>query len=58
MASDSRPYIVKPNAKGEGHGIFVVNNVKELTSRGTDGFVVQPLLTDPYLINGKKFDFR
>lgn len=51
-------WIVKPSAKGEGHGIFVVQSFSELDNAQTDGFVVQPLLRDPYLIHGKKFDFR
>ena len=58
MLADPQPYIVKPSAKGEGHGIFVVNSIDELATRYTDGFVVQPLLMDPYLISGRKFDFR
>ena len=51
-------WIVKPSAKGEGHGIFVVNSFEELGTTPTDGFVVQPLLSDPCLVHGKKFDFR
>ena len=51
-------WIVKPSAKGEGHGIFVVKTFDELNITQTYGYVVQPLLRDPYLINGKKFDFR
>lgn len=58
MKEDPRPYIVKPNAKGEGHGIFVVDTVEELDARVVDGYIAQPLLTNPYLIQGKKFDFR
>ena len=58
MRSQRIDWIVKPSAKGEGHGIFVVDTFEDLSSRPTDGFVVQPLLRDPYLINGKKFDFR
>ena len=53
-------WIVKPNGQGEGHGIFVVNNFSEILNKHHiyDNFVVQPLLTDPYLVEGKKFDFR
>ena len=53
-------WIVKPNGQGEGHGIFVVNSFKEILNRHVtiDNFVVQPLLTDPYLVEGRKFDFR
>lgn len=58
MKEDSRPYIVKPNAKGEGHGIFVVDSIEELDRHPIDGYVAQPLLTNPYLIQGRKFDFR
>lgn len=51
-------WIVKPSGKGEGHGIFVVNTFEELSLQNTDGFVVQSFLRDPYLVHGKKFDFR
>ncbi len=53
-------WIVKPSGQGEGHGIFVVNYFSEILSRHAviNNFVVQPLLADPYLIEGKKFDFR
>lgn len=56
----TRDWIVKPCGQGEGHGIFIVNNYSEIESRpqNPDGFVVQPLLTNPFLVNGKKFDFR
>ena len=60
MIKEKRDWIVKPCGQGEGHGIFVVNNFTEISSRpqNPDGFVVQPLLNDPYLVNGKKFDLR
>jgi hypothetical protein len=53
-------WIVKPSGQGEGHGIFIVNTFNEILSRHLvlDNFVVQPLLTNPYLVKGKKFDFR
>ena len=56
----TKDWIVKPCGQGEGHGIFIVNTYDEIESRpqNPDGFVVQPLLTDPSLVNGKKFDFR
>lgn len=56
----TRDWIVKPCGQGEGHGIFIVNMYNEIATRpqNPDGFVVQPLLTDPFLVNGKKFDFR
>lgn len=58
MNARNSNWIVKPSAKGEGHGIFVVSTFEELQSQPLEGYVVQPLLRDPYLINGKKFDFR
>ena len=56
----TRDWIVKPCGQGEGHGIFIVNTYDEIETRpqNPDGFIVQPLLTDPFLVNGKKFDFR
>lgn len=53
-------WIVKPSGQGEGHGIFVVNHFNEILSRHltVDNYVVQPLLKHPYLVEGKKFDFR
>ena len=58
VLSDPRPYILKPNDKGEGNGIFVAETLKQLDEHDLAGHVAQPLLTDPYLIQGKKFDFR
>jgi hypothetical protein len=52
------PYIVKPNDRGEGYGIFVVNTIEELDAHFVDDCMAQPLLTNPYLIQGKKFDLR
>ena len=58
MESDPKPYIIKPNSKGEGHGIFIVETIEQLDSHVLNAHVAQPLLTTPYLIQGKKFDFR
>ncbi len=61
MNRGKSPFIVKPSGQGEGHGIFVVNNFDEILERREiqhNSMVVQPLLTDPYLVNEKKFDFR
>ena len=53
-------WIVKPSGQGEGHGIFVVNYMSEILKDHTSftNFVVQPLMTDSYLVEGRKFDFR
>lgn len=60
MSEKLSSWIVKPSGQGEGHGIFVVNYFDEILSRNLamDNFVVQPLLSNPYLVEGKKFDFR
>lgn len=53
-------WIVKPGDKGEGHGIFIASSIDELIRQdlSINGFVVQPLLKNPYLIYGKKIDLR
>lgn len=44
-AYPNQPYIVKPDNKGEGHGIFVVRSYREILNRGAvRGHVVQPFL--------------
>ena len=50
-------WIVKPSFKGEGHGIYVVSSYAELPPV-TESLVVQPFLNTPYLVKGRKFDFR
>lgn len=41
----NQPYIVKPDNRGEGHGIFVVHSYREILDKGTiRGHVVQPFL--------------
>lgn len=60
MNKELSSWIVKPSGQGEGHGIFVVNYFNEIIDKHSviDNFVVQPLLRNPYLVDGKKFDFR
>ena len=44
-AHPKQSYIVKPDNKGEGHGIFVVQSFREILDKGTiRGHVVQPFL--------------
>lgn len=50
-------WIVKPSFKGEGHGIYVVSSFAELPPI-LEGLIVQPFLNNPFLVKGKKFDFR
>ncbi len=60
MNSSNSLWIVKPSGMGEGHGIFVVKDMEEIVRRQSffDTYVVQPFLADPYLVGGRKFDFR
>lgn len=58
IANPNKEYIVKPAFRGEGHGIYVVRSMKEITQSLTETFVIQPFLTKPYLVRGRKFDFR
>lgn len=57
MSQKKGDWIVKPSFKGEGHGIYVISSYADLP-RVMDGLVVQPFLSKPYLVKGKKFDFR
>lgn len=50
QAHPNQPYIVKPDNKGEGHGIFVVHSYHEILDKGTiKGYVVQPFLKVRFL---------
>lgn len=51
-------YIVKPAFRGEGHGIYVVRSFKEISHSTAESYVIQPFLKRPYLVRGRKFDFR
>lgn len=58
MNQSEGDWIVKPSGQGEGHGIFIASNFSQLDSPMYTNYIVQPLLPDPYLVYGKKFDFR
>jgi tubulin polyglutamylase TTLL5 len=49
-------WIVKPAAKSRGRGIFVINDVTQITYG--EPLVVQKYLKNPLLMNGFKFDLR
>eukprot|EP00041_Stephanoeca_diplocostata_P021449 m.500074 g.500074 ORF g.500074 m.500074 type:complete len:412 (+) comp21829_c0_seq23:190-1425(+) len=60
-------YAVKPSSRGEGRGIYLASDFgvihKEMTSprqvrKHGPNRVVQRLLTDPFLLQGRKFDLR
>ncbi|XP_065175307.1 tubulin monoglutamylase TTLL4-like [Sycon ciliatum] len=56
-ASD-QAWIVKPMGRGEGNGIFITASVNDIVSRQLDGYIVQPFLENPLLIENKKWDLR
>eukprot|EP00924_Labyrinthula_sp_SR-Ha-C_P014168 snap_masked-scaffold_72-processed-gene-0.39-mRNA-1 protein AED:0.02 eAED:0.02 QI:0/0/0/1/1/1/2/0/560 len=56
-------FIVKPTDRGEGNGIFVIDNYLQLSAMGKsfqdfDQALVQEYLSRPFLINGRKWDMR
>ncbi|EGD81058.1 hypothetical protein PTSG_11001 [Salpingoeca rosetta] len=58
-----QPWIIKPRARGEGRGIFIADSIGDVEASSkrkflTEGAIAQPLLTNPLLINGYKFDLR
>eukprot|EP01147_Barroeca_monosierra_P003896 gene3896-8392_t len=63
----NQPWIVKPLSRGEGRGIFIADSLKDIVGSANSSFrqyyhsggaIVQPLLTNPMLIDGFKFDLR
>ena len=66
LKDPARPiWIVKPATRGEGKGIFLAETVEQLNSGTLYGkdktrqtYIVQPLMKNPYLVNGHKFDLR
>ncbi|KAL0039776.1 hypothetical protein WJX77_007669 [Trebouxia sp. C0004] len=63
------PWIMKPIAKAQGRGIFLINklsqvkkwassNVPAAMRQQTENYVVSRYIEDPLLIGGKKFDLR
>lgn len=54
-------YIFKPKASAQGKGIFLATDIHEViqSRESTDRhFVVSEYISQPYLINGYKFDMR
>lgn len=52
----SQIFIIKPDASSEGRGIFLTRRIEDIPF--TDNFIVQKYITNPYLIDGLKFDLR
>ncbi len=54
-------FVFKPVDRGEGRGIVVGPSLREAQGSlrvASEKFVAQPLMANPYLINGFKFDLR
>lgn len=49
-------FIVKPEASSQGRGIFITKHPEELNPR--DRFVIQEYVSNPFLLDGFKFDLR
>ena len=49
-------WIVKPSASSQGKGIYVTNNVLEISDKTNQ--IASRYIVNPYLINGYKFDIR
>ena len=50
-------YIIKPSGGAQGKGIFLTRRLEDVENLGTV-CVAQPYITNPLLIDGKKFDLR
>ena len=54
-----KTFIVKPHGGAEGCGIFLVQSFKNIPQHAfAQGYICQEYLSNPLLINGKKFDLR
>ena len=52
-------YIIKPPASSRGRGIYLINSVKDIPKcESSSQCVVQKYISEPFLINKKKFDLR
>lgn len=51
-----KTYIMKPANGAMGHGIKLYKNVEKI--QPTENFIVQEYISNPYLIDGFKFDLR
>ena len=58
---NSMTFIVKPDGGSEGRGIFLLQGLKQLETlyfQITESVVIQKYISNPYLIDGFKFDLR
>jgi len=53
---DCPTFIVKPSAKCQGKGIYLLKDLQQLSH--AQQYIIQEYIEDPCLLNGLKFDFR
>ncbi len=57
-ARRGRTYIVKPDNKGQGKGIYLTRDPETVQLDFNQGFVAQRYINNPFLLDGFKFDLR
>jgi hypothetical protein len=51
-------WIVKPTNMSRGRGIYIIDNISEVSIDSEEQLIVSKYIQNPLLINGHKFDLR